>query len=475
MLVIAGSDSSGGAGIAADIAAVCRLGARPLPVLTAVTAQTSRAGLLAHQPVPADLIEAQFAAACAECAPAPASAKVGMLADADSIKVLARLLSEAVQPARMRIVDPVCGPSRGRGWATDAWLRAFGREMPTACDLITPNLAEARFLAGLGETAAAAEAAAALLAAGFARVLITDAQPEDRLRVVDSFFSSNPAEDFTLVGERVPESASVRGTGCTLSSAIAASVGAHPGAARIVLAEEITVGKMQAASLCRGQAGEEVGRFLPQATFSRSAQTGAGFRSLDEPLGVCPITDDPAVIGEYADQGFTSAQLRIKDKPEDQVAAALAAAVAAGGGRLRLFANDHWQAAAATAGVYGVHLGQEDIDRADLKLLAAKKLRLGVSAHGFFELARARTLQPSYVSLGPVFEPNSKNLPALGTARLQQLLAAPGIPAAVAIGGIGPGQISGLRRLGVGGVACIKAAAGPDQAAALLAAWNRAG
>ena len=107
-------------------------------------------------------------------------------------------------------------------------------------------------------------------------------------------------------------------------------------------------------------------------------RAAAGFPRLEEPLGVCPITDDPARIGEFAGQGFTSAQLRIKDRPEAQIAEACAAAAAAAG-RLRLFVNDHWQVAAATAGVHGVHLGQEDLFAADLELIAAKRLRLGVS------------------------------------------------------------------------------------------------
>ena len=173
MIVFAGSDSSGGAGIAADVAAVCSLGARPLPVVTAVTAQTSEDGLLSLQPMPAALIEAQFAAACRECGrdSTGAAAKVGMLADADSIRVVAGLLAGF---SGLRIVDRSAAPAPAAAGPTGTGTApSCGKCRPRATCL-PPNLAEARFLAGLSEAADPAAAGSVLVAAGFARVLITD-------------------------------------------------------------------------------------------------------------------------------------------------------------------------------------------------------------------------------------------------------------------------------------------------------------
>ena len=470
MIVAAGLDSSAGAGIAADLATIRSLGARPLLAATAISAQTSAAGLLDMMAVPPALIESQFAAAGRECrSPSGgASVKVGMLADVASIETVARLLAGC---SGARIVDPVCGPTAGHGWADDKWRQAFMRQMPPVCDLITPNLAEARFLAGLDEKAAPQAAAAALVEAGFGRVLITDSRPDDARLAVDTFFSANESENFRLCGRRF--GSGVRGSGCRLASAIAASAGAYPGAASISFAEEIVIGRMHVVAACRGRrAASQPTALLPQVQASWLA--AGNFPPLAEPLGLCPITDDPARIGEYAQQGFDSAQLRIKNGSEDQIASAVAAAVAAAGGRLRLFVNDHWRAAAATEGVYGVHLGQQDLAVADLGLIASRRLRLGVSAHGFFELAAARSLRPSYISLGPVFAPNSKKLAALGISRLRQLLAADDLPMPVAIGGIGPGDLARLRRMGISGVACMKAVGSPDAAAAMLVAWQQA-
>ena len=470
---MSGTDPSAGAGISADLEAIGCLGGRPLPVVTAVTAQTSEDGLIDMMPVPAGLIEAQFAAAGRECGldSGTAAAKVGMLADADSIGTAAGLLSSP--RLRARIVDPVCGPTAGeRRWADEGWRRAFLRLMPPVCDLLTPNLAEARLLAGLPESADAARIASALLESGFRRLLITDSHPDDAASATDAFFSCQDGEGFTATAARSGSPGGMRGSGCRLAAAIAASVGAHPGAAGIAFAEEIITGKMLVSARCRGQS-------RPAAGLLAQVQTGirpppAGFPPLERPLDVCPITDDPARIGLYASQGFSSAQLRIKDRSEEQVAAAAAAAAAAAGGRLRLFINDHWRQAAAIEGVHGVHLGQQDLDAADLDLIAAAGLRLGVSAHGFFELARARSLRPSYVSLGPVLSPNGKNLPALGMTRLSQLLAVPEIPPTVAIGGIGPDHLAGLRRAGIDAVACMQATSESSDAALMLAAWERA-
>ncbi|MCY4324546.1 MAG: bifunctional hydroxymethylpyrimidine kinase/phosphomethylpyrimidine kinase, partial [Betaproteobacteria bacterium] len=385
--MFAGSDSSGGAGIAADLAAVRALGGQPRLVITAITAQTSQDGLLAVQPTSAQLLAAQFASACREDSGemADATVKVGMLADADSIRTVAGLLAGF---AGLRIVDPVCGPTAGGNWADTAWRRAFMQEMPDACDLITPNLSEARFLADLCESAAPAEAGSALLAAGFAQVLITDAAPDNQDVVKDMLFSADADANFIATGRRFGTGR--RGSGCTLSSAIAAAGTGDKCPAFLPLAEEIIVGKMQSASHCQGSKSPAADpQLLPQVEAGWIDNSGCDFLPLEEPLGVCPITDDPVRIGDFARQGFTSAQLRIKNQSPGQIAAACAAAAAATGGRLRLFINDHWQVAAATDGVYGVHLGQQDLGRADLELIAAKRLRLGVSAHGFFELALA--------------------------------------------------------------------------------------
>lgn len=111
--------------------------------------------------------------------------------------------------------------------------------------------------------------------------------------------------------------------------------------------------------------------------------------------------------------GVRDIQLRLKGaSPEALDAEIRAAAEACRASNSRLWVNDFWREA-IKHGSYGVHLGQEDLEVGGgeaLKAIASAGLRLGVSTHSYLELARATAVRPSYVSLGPVFETNSKKV-----------------------------------------------------------------
>ena len=101
--------------------------------------------------------------------------------------------------------------------------------------------------------------------------------------------------------------------------------------------------------------------------------------------------------------GVRLVQLRVKDKPQDvvrtEIARSTAACRAAGA---QLVVNDYWQAA-IEAGCDYVHLGQEDLDTADLPAIRRAGLRVGVSTHDEAELDRALGVSPDYVALGPIY------------------------------------------------------------------------
>ncbi len=84
-----------------------------------------------------------------------------------------------------------------------------------------------------------------------------------------------------------------------------------------------------------------------------------------------------------------------------------------------MFINDHWREAIA-AGAYGVHLGQEDVQTADLNAHRAAGVRLGLSTHGYYEMLRALHFRPSYLALGAIFPTTTKVMPTApqGLARL---------------------------------------------------------
>jgi thiamine-phosphate pyrophosphorylase/hydroxymethylpyrimidine kinase/phosphomethylpyrimidine kinase/thiamine-phosphate diphosphorylase len=135
----------------------------------------------------------------------------------------------------------------------------------------------------------------------------------------------------------------------------------------------------------------------------------------------------------------------------------------------QVFINDHWRLALA-AGAYGVHLGQEDLDTADIKALRDAGLRLGLSTHTPAELARAHAVQPSYLAIGPIYPTTLKVMPyePVGLERLK-LWAAQAAPyPVVAIGGISLERLPGVMACGVDGVAVVSAvtlAVDPQQAA----------
>jgi hydroxymethylpyrimidine kinase/phosphomethylpyrimidine kinase/thiamine-phosphate diphosphorylase len=139
----------------------------------------------------------------------------------------------------------------------------------------------------------------------------------------------------------------------------------------------------------------------------------------------------------------------------------------------QLFINDHW-AEAIQLGAYGVHLGQEDIELADMGALREAGLRLGVSSHTPLEMSRAHALRPSYVALGPVYPTTLKTMryAPLGLLRLREWAQRlrPHYPV-VAIGGISVERAPKVWACGVDSVAVVSAltqAADPREAAAQL-------
>jgi thiamine-phosphate pyrophosphorylase len=135
-----------------------------------------------------------------------------------------------------------------------------------------------------------------------------------------------------------------------------------------------------------------------------------------------------------------------------------------------LFINDHWQAA-IEAQAYGVHLGQEDLQTADLNAIRAAGLRLGLSSHGYAEMLRAAAVGPSYVAMGAVYATTLKRMatPPQGPARLGLYARLMHKHATVAIGGIDAQRLPDVLASGVGSVAVVRALVAAKQPEALAA------
>src|SRR3546814_801628 len=116
-----------------------------------------------------------------------------------------------------------------------------------------------------------------------------------------------------------------------------------------------------------------------------------------------PIVDSAAWLRRLLPLGIKLVQLRVKDRSEAETRAEIGAArdlCAAAG--CQLIVNDYWKLA-LEEGCDFVHLGQEDLDGADLAALRRAGVRLGVSTHDDAELERALSLEPDYLALGPVY------------------------------------------------------------------------
>ncbi len=161
---------------------------------------------------------------------------------------------------------------------------------------------------------------------------------------------------------------------------------------------------------------------------------------------VYPIVDDAAWIAPLAAAGMRLVQLRIKQQPAERLRAQLATArahCAAAG--VQLIVNDHWRLA-LECGCDFVHLGQGDLDSADVPALRRAGVRLGLSTHDEAELERALALRPDYVALGPIYPTVLKAMPwsPQGLARIGEWKRRIGAIPLVAIGGITLERLAGV-------------------------------
>lgn len=151
-----------------------------------------------------------------------------------------------------------------------------------------------------------------------------------------------------------------------------------------------------------------------------------------------PIFDSADWIERLVPLGIKLVQLRIKELPEDDIAQHIRRAQAVcRQHNCTLIINDYWQLA-MSMGCDWVHLGQEDLDTADIDAIRAAGLRLGISTHDHQELKRALALSPDYVALGPVYPTILKKMKwhEQGLERVTEWKSLVGNVPLVAIGGM---------------------------------------
>ncbi|HNO42483.1 MAG TPA: PfkB family carbohydrate kinase, partial [Ottowia sp.] len=504
---VAGNDSGGGAGLAADLRAAAAFGVHLCPVVAAITAQHSQA-VTRVEPVAADLLDAQLAALAADLP--PAAIKTGLLGSADNVAVLARWVDRLRQRAPLAlVVDPVLRASSGAAFADEAVLRAYRELLLPRATLVTPNEHEARRLLGgappnprpsgqragvvgqPGEPSDVPALAVALRAQGAQAVAITGGDRVHAPGWALDWIDTEHARGWLALPRL--ESRHTHGTGCTFASSAAAAL-----ALGFVAADALVLAKMATAhAIAHGHAaGQGAGPVAARPGFAveparmpllSCSELDSCWRLLDTrqspiPLetqapGLYAIVDSAERVRQVVAAGARTVQLRIKtpDAPpaawQDELRCAIRQALGAcREAGATLVVNDHWRLAAElTAGAargIAVHLGQEDLlalgdaGRAELQ---ACGLPLGISSHSLWELARARSLAPWYVACGPVWPTLTKAMPwrAQGLDNLSWWVHMAGVPV-VAIGGIlEPAQATQAARSGAAGV-CVVRGLGAD-------------
>jgi hydroxymethylpyrimidine/phosphomethylpyrimidine kinase len=213
ILIIAGSDSGGGAGIQADIKTVTMLGGHAMTAITAITAQNSL-GVNAVHTVPAEIVLAQIDAVVGDFG--VDAIKIGMIGSAFTARMVGERLA-AMSPRVPLVFDPVMIATSGAALADDATIAAFGQLMDLAT-VTTPNLPELTRLTGKDDPV---EGALGLVSKHRCAVLVKGGHDEGEA-VADALIEEDNLTSWQGTRIDTPHS---HGTGCTLASAIAVGLG----------------------------------------------------------------------------------------------------------------------------------------------------------------------------------------------------------------------------------------------------------
>lgn len=459
---IAGSDSGGGAGIQTDLHAFQRLGVHGCSVVTAVTAQNSLSVEAVHY-VPVNGIISQIKA-LAQDLPAKAI-KIGMLGCSDSVNAIQKHSRYFFGKI---VLDPVLISTSGNKLFKQElkdYVSSLIKFFPSV-DLLTPNRIEAEIISKkkINSYDDVETVARDILSLGVKSVLIKGGHFDNDEYSQD--YWTNGVDSFWLSTKR-NVSISYHGSGCTLSAAITACL-----AKGYDIKDAIVIGKMYVTQGMRlahhsgagsktlahiGWPEQEVD--LPYLLSHPLHHDLKSFPSCGAtPLGLYPIVDQVMWLEKLLSLGVTTIQLRMKDKIGIELENAIQQSVAiAKQFQARLFINDYWELA-IRYGAYGVHLGQDDIQHADIEAIHKAGLRLGMSTHCYYEVARAHAIKPSYIACGPVYSTTSKEMPFLpqGISQLKRWRRTLNYPL-VAIGGINQERLPQVLSTNVEGIAMISA------------------
>src|SRR4051794_7671616 len=322
ILIIAGSDSGGGAGIQGDIKTVTMLGGHAMTAVTAITAQNT-VGVTSVHPVPAEMIVAQIDAVVSDLG--VDAVKIGMVGGAFAAEQVARRLVQlkTLRPDLPIIFDPVMVATSGAPLADEATVGAFGKLMDVAT-LVTPNLPELQQLTSEDDPVAAA---LHLVGQHGCAVLIKGGHEEGDA-LADALIEEDNMTSWQ--GQRI-DTEDTHGTGCTLASAVATFMaqGASLSDAVARAREFVRVSLREAPGLGQGAGpiGQQSVRLDAGAPLrlNQVTVTGTNYeRSVDfyRRLGLKQIVDNPPDYARFETGGGVTLSVQID--PEEKIIATTA-------------------------------------------------------------------------------------------------------------------------------------------------------
>ncbi len=217
-LTIAGSDSGGGAGIQADLKTFLALGVHGISIITAITAQNTKEVTAVHD-IPADIIEKQIDAVLSDIG--ADAVKIGMLSNSEIIKTISKKLKK--YNVKNIVLDPVMVAASGAKLLEDSAIESLKKELIPLALIITPNISEAEALANfkIKTLEDVKKAAKEILKLGCKAVLIKGGHSDIKNdKIIDIFYDGKSLIE--IKNKKINKTG--HGTGCTLSSAIAANI-----------------------------------------------------------------------------------------------------------------------------------------------------------------------------------------------------------------------------------------------------------
>lgn len=450
---IAGSDCSGGAGIAADIKTGHVLNVEVCHIITANTVQNSHQ-LLSVNPIDTSVLQQQVDVLRHD--KKPDVIKIGLVANAEQAQWLAAQLQQLkkIQPDIITVYDPVGQASVGGALSTLTVDELSS--LLVHIDIVTPNLLEARTLAQLPHENDAHQLAKKIYQDfTISSVIIKgghqQCQEDTSVSIDYCYHQLNQLKQDNQ--DKVPEAISYQlssprvlthyshGGGCSFATAISSFL-AHGYLIRdaftltkayinqgLFASEEISaIHQHSYYGAFQATYWPQKAQHFPSVIGYNNNQLNSGFASLnlnDEDLGLYPVIGSLFWLKRLLPLKLNIIQLRVKNLPQDELEAIIIEAIAlAKEFNTRLFINDYWQLA-IKHGAYGVHIGQEDLADADLVKIQTSGIRLGISTHGCYEFLLAQQLQPSYLAVGAIFPTKTKDMTGQiqGIDNLKQLLA----------------------------------------------------